>query len=135
MLAAPCTSSASNSYSAREGPGPPIPPGEIAALQANKMVLCTAPFRLSSVIEAAMEIAGPGAAMKRLQVGSSLVWYHLLCTGPHPLILQCSAWVLLGSTVRLAVPRLLLSQSSGMPLVVPDLIHRWHTTLPRTCPQ
>ena len=37
-------------------------------LQANKMVLCTAPFRLSSVIEAAMEIAGPGAAMKRLQV-------------------------------------------------------------------
>ena len=37
-------------------------------LQANKMVLCTAPFRLSSVIEAAMEIAGPGAARKRLQV-------------------------------------------------------------------
>ena len=37
-------------------------------LQANKMVLCMAPFRLSSVIEAAMEIAGPGAAMKRLQV-------------------------------------------------------------------
>lgn len=36
------------------------------------MVLCTAPFRLSSVIEAAMEIAGPGAAMKRLQVHSTL---------------------------------------------------------------
>ena len=42
-------------------------------LQANKMVLCTAPFRLSSVIEAAMEIAGPGAAMKRLQVSSTLI--------------------------------------------------------------
>lgn len=40
----------------------------VILLQANKMVLCTAPFRLSSVIEAAMEIAGPGAAMKRLQV-------------------------------------------------------------------
>ena len=51
-------------------------------LQANKMVLCTAPFRLSSVIEAAMEIAGPGAAMKRLQVSPSLIWIHLLCTRP-----------------------------------------------------
>ena len=37
-------------------------------LQANKMVLSTAPFRLSSVIEAAMEIAGLAAGMKRLQV-------------------------------------------------------------------
>jgi hypothetical protein len=31
------------------------------------MVLSIAPFRLSAVIEAAMEIAGLGAAMKRLQ--------------------------------------------------------------------
>ena len=37
-------------------------------MQANKMVLSNAPFRLSSVIEAAMEIAGLAAGMKRLQV-------------------------------------------------------------------
>ena len=37
-------------------------------VQANKMVLSNAPFRLSSVIEAAMEIAGLAAGMKRLQV-------------------------------------------------------------------
>jgi hypothetical protein len=37
------------------------------------MVLSTAAFRLSSVIEAAMEIAGLGAAMKRLQVHADMV--------------------------------------------------------------
>ena len=36
--------------------------------QANKMVLGSAPFRLASVIEAAMEIVGLQAATKRLQV-------------------------------------------------------------------
>ena len=36
--------------------------------QANKMVLGSAPFRLASVIEAAMEIVGLQAAIKRLQV-------------------------------------------------------------------
>ena len=36
--------------------------------QANKMVLSMAAFRLSSVIEAAMEIVGLSAAVKRLQV-------------------------------------------------------------------
>lgn len=37
------------------------------------MVLSTTAFRLSSVIEAAMEIAGLGAAMKRLQACSTLM--------------------------------------------------------------
>ncbi len=38
------------------------------SLQANKMVLVYNQFRLATVIEAAMEIAGMQAAQKRLQV-------------------------------------------------------------------
>ncbi|BDA47022.1 probable sensor histidine kinase GacS [Coccomyxa sp. Obi] len=45
---------------------------DFSRIEANKMVLSTAPFRLSSVIEAAMEIAGLAAGMKRLQVA-----YHI----------------------------------------------------------
>ena len=39
-----------------------------ALLQANKLVLVYNQFRLATVIEAAMEIAGMQAAQKRLQV-------------------------------------------------------------------
>ncbi|EIE21790.1 hypothetical protein COCSUDRAFT_7070, partial [Coccomyxa subellipsoidea C-169] len=45
---------------------------DFSRIEANKMVLSNAPFRLSSVIEAAMEIAGLAAGMKRLQVA-----YHI----------------------------------------------------------
>lgn len=52
-------------------------------LQANKMVLVYNQFRLATVIEAAMEIAGMQAAQKRLQVRLSVPQaYSQACKPP-----------------------------------------------------
>ncbi len=42
---------------------------DFSRIEANKMVLNHSPFKLETVVEAAMEIAGLRAAQKRLQVG------------------------------------------------------------------
>lgn len=42
---------------------------DFSRIEANKMVLSLQDFRLRTVVEAAMEIAGLAAAEKRLQVG------------------------------------------------------------------
>ena len=110
-----------------------MPSDDSGALQANKMVLCTAPFRLSSVIEAAMEIAGPGAAMKRLQVGSNPVQISpLLHSVPAPTDLEQSLARAAAGLHSVRDSRL----ARAMPCLqeVPTLMRRWLTTLPRACP-
>jgi hypothetical protein len=57
--------------------------------QANKMVLGSAPFRLASVIEAAMEIVGLQAATKRLQVPGCPVYALLGSAGRELALGQC----------------------------------------------
>ena len=45
---------------------------DFSRIEANKMVLSLDNFKLRTVVEAAMEIAGLTAAQKRLQVGKSI---------------------------------------------------------------
>ena len=97
-------------------------------MQANKMVLCTAPFRLSSVIEAAMEIAGPGAAMKRLQVGSSLIWRSNVLHSCS--LLNWHSHASIAASLRSAPGSRL---PSALTSVVPNVACRWLTTSPRAC--
>ena len=47
---------------------------DFSRIEANKMVLSVAPFKVQTTVEAAMEIAGLRAAQKRLQVGSCGTW-------------------------------------------------------------